>query len=101
MLVTWLRAQRTGQEKHLNLQEPHTWMVLLRREERGKKSSEEQATRPQISWPVALRAVRGWLPWIMLRRYWHGWSQQPPPPALQLLLTWLEQGRTISLYSSA
>ena len=27
---------------------------------------------------MALRAVRGWLePWIMLRRYWHGWSQLP------------------------
>ncbi len=58
--------------------------------------------RPHVSWPVALRAVRGWLePWIMLRRYWSGWSQQPPPLAVQLLLSRLEQGHAICLYSSA
>lgn len=63
---------------------------------------EELADRPQVSWPSALRAVRGWLePWIMLRRYWHGWSSQPPPPSLQLLLSWLERGQTVSLYNSA
>jgi len=57
---------------------------------------------PQVSWPGALRAVRGWLdPWIMLRRYWSGWSPLPPPPALQLLLGWLERGHAICLYSSA
>ncbi len=68
----------------------------------GKKISVAQEVRLQVSWPVALRAVRGWLePWIMLRRYWNGWSQLPPPPALQLLLNWLEGGHTISLYSSA
>jgi hypothetical protein len=55
-----------------------------------------------VSWPVALRAVRGWLePWIMLRRSWSGWSPLPPPPALQFLLSWLEQGHAISFYSSA
>jgi hypothetical protein len=68
----------------------------------GKKISEGKGVRPQVSWPMALRAVRGWLePWIMLRRYWHGWSQLPPPPAVQLLLSRLEQGHAISLYSSA
>jgi hypothetical protein len=34
-------------------------------------------------------------------RYWNGWSQQPPPPALQFLLRWLERGYAIALYSSA
>jgi hypothetical protein len=43
--------------------------------------AEEKGERPRVSWPLALRAVRGWLePWIMLRRYWSGWSPQPPPP---------------------
>ncbi len=64
--------------------------------------SEEKGMRPQMSWPRALRAVRGWLePWIMLRRYWNGWSPLPPPPPLQLLLNWLEGGHAIPLYSSA
>src|SRR5712692_2872681 len=68
----------------------------------GKKISEEKGERPRVSWPLALRAVRGWLePWIMLRRYWSGWSPQPPPPALQVLLQWLERGQAIALYSSA
>jgi len=48
--------------------------------ERGKKISEETGERPHVSWPLALRAVRGWLePWIMLRRYWRAWSEQPLP----------------------
>ena len=77
-------------------------MNLPGRQIRGKKSSEAQHVRPQMSWPMALRGVRGWLePWIMLRRYWRGWSLQPRPLALQRLLTWLEQGKAISLYSSA
>ena len=68
----------------------------------GEKNREGKGTRPQVSWPVALRAVRSWLePWIMLRRYWRGWSQLPPPPALQFLLGRLEQGHAITLYSSA
>ncbi len=71
-------------------------------QQQGKKISEARGVRPQVSWPLALRAVRAWLePWIMLRRYWSGWSQQPPPPALQLLLSWLEHGHAIALYSSA
>src|SRR5690348_10136917 len=42
------------------------WKVLLRRrfqlmkQERGKKIREEKGVRPQISWPMALRAVRAW-----------------------------------------
>ena len=68
----------------------------------GKKISEGKEIRPQVSWPGALRALRGWLePWIMLRRYWSGWSPLPPPPAVQLLLHWLERGHALSLYSSA
>ncbi len=68
----------------------------------GGKIGEGKGTRPQVFWPVALRAVRSWLkPWIMLRRYWRGWSQLPPPPALQFLLGKLEQGHPIPLYSSA
>jgi hypothetical protein len=58
--------------------------------------------RPQVSWLMALRAVRAWLePWIMLQRYWSGWSSLPPPPALQRLLRWLEQGQAIALYNSS
>ena len=35
----------------------------------GKKLSAGTGVRPQVSWPLALRAGRGWLePWIMLRR---------------------------------
>jgi SRSO17 transposase len=76
--------------------------IPARTAETRKKIREGNEVRPQISWPMALRAVRGWLePWIMLRRYWHGWSQLPPPPALQLLLRRLEQGHAIALYSSA
>jgi hypothetical protein len=68
----------------------------------GKKISEKPGARPHVCWPVALRAVRGWLePWIMLQRYWRAWSELPPPPALQLLLRWLERGQPIPLYSSA
>lgn len=67
-----------------------------------KTISESTSMRPQVSWPMALRAVRAWLdPWIMLRRYWSGWSSLPPPPALQRLLHWLEQGQTVALYNSS
>src|SRR6266705_1759409 len=77
-------------------------VALLMQQERGGKIGEGKGTRPQVYWPVALRAVRSWLePWIMLRRYWRGWSQLPPPPALQFLLGKLEQGHPIPLYSSA
>src|SRR5258708_22954510 len=96
--------QATGQppKSRLSTQPPPTKASLLQQQERGKKISEGKGVRPQMSWPMALRAVRGWLePWIMLRRYWHGWSQLPPPPALQFLLGWLERGHSIALYSSA
>jgi len=58
--------------------------------------------RPDVSWPVALRRIRAWLePWIMLARYWRGWSAQPPPSPLQALLDWVGQGRPILLYDSS
>src|SRR5438046_10505732 len=70
-------------------------------QERGKKISEEQRARPHMCWPVALRAVRGWLePWIMLRRYWRAWSEQPLPPLLQRLLDQLGRGQGLFLYST-
>ena len=67
----------------------------------GKKISVENGARPQVSWPLALRAVRGWLePWIMLRRYWRAWSEQPPPPLLQRLLDQLGRGQGLFLYGT-
>jgi len=55
--------------------------------------------RPRVSWPVARRQVRSWLePWVMLWRYWRGWSHAPPPPALRRLLDRLFQGQGIDLY---
>jgi hypothetical protein len=86
------RTQRKKLESHLSHKFPCRAVFRLKPREQGKKISERKGMRPQVSWPMALRAVRGWLePWIMLRRYWNGWSPLPPPPALQLLLTWLER----------
>ena len=43
-----------------------------------------------MSWPETLRAVRAWLePWVMLWRYWRGFSGMPPPPQLKALLEWV------------
>jgi hypothetical protein len=54
--------------------------------------------RPAVTWPLALRRVRAWLePWVMLRRYWRGWSTRPPPLPLQTLLTTPARGRPIDL----
>jgi hypothetical protein len=70
------------------------WRPLLQ-----KKKSAEAVERPQVCWPEALRAVRGWLePWILLRRFWRAWSQAPPPLPLQHLLDWLWQGNRLFLY---
>lgn len=67
-----------------------------------KKSQPADPLRPQVCWPVALRQVRAWLePWIMLGRYWRGWSAQPPPRELQALLEWLWRGGGIDLYVAA
>src|SRR5437870_1109229 len=102
MPLTLLPARRKRRKRHRSQKLPSTSAFLLQQRERGKKISEEKGARPPVSWPVALRAVRGWLePWIMLQRYWRGWSPLPPPPALQFLLSWLERGHAISFYSSA
>lgn len=60
----------------------------------GEKHQAGASTqRPAVCWPVAVRQVRAWLePWIMLGRYWRAWSQQPPPPELQALFSWVEHG---------
>jgi hypothetical protein len=43
--------------------------------------------RLRVSWPQALRAVRGCLePWIMLRRNWRVFSGMPLPLELKALL---------------
>ncbi len=66
---------------------------------RGEDQCRAASVRPLQCWPVALRAVRAWLePWIMLWRYWRGWSSAPPPSALGVLLDRLWQGHGISLY---
>jgi DDE superfamily endonuclease len=68
---------------------------------KGKKIGPGSPPPAAPSWPMALRAVRGWLePWIMLTRYWKAWSPMPPPPALRQLLHWLESGHAIDLYCS-
>ena len=66
---------------------------------RGENQAPTTTGRPEVSWPAALRKVRAWLePWLMLGRYWRAWSQRPPPPDLQALLTWLQRGFPIYLY---
>lgn len=50
-------------------------------------------------WPVLLRRIRGWLtPATLLQRYWHAWSNAPPPAQLQDLLNAVTAGQAISLY---
>lgn len=67
--------------------------------EQEEKKPGKSAVRPQVCWPQALRAVRGWLePWVLLHRYWGAWSKAPPPPTLQHLLDWLGKGNVLSLY---
>jgi hypothetical protein len=51
-----------------------------------------------VSWPEALRAVRGWLePWVMLWRYWRAFSDKPPPKEIRLLLERVFSGRELYL----
>ena len=51
-----------------------------------------------MSWPEVLRRVRAWLePYLMLQRYWRGWSENAPPASLQALLDWLGIGRPLPL----
>ncbi|MBO0780089.1 MAG: hypothetical protein J2P37_14795 [Ktedonobacteraceae bacterium] len=75
-------------------------MVPEKTGERGKKIRQGNGQRFQMSWPRALRAVRSWLePWILLRRYWRAWSEQPPPGPLQGLVEALAHGQHLFLYS--
>ena len=55
---------------------------------------------PEVpTWPMAVRQVRAWLtPWVMLGRWWHAWSDLPPPPELQALLTSVANGRPLNIY---
>jgi hypothetical protein len=51
-----------------------------------------------VSWPEALRAVRGWLePWVMMWRYWRAFSDKPPPKEIRLLLERVFSGRELYL----
>jgi hypothetical protein len=53
-----------------------------------------------VSWPQALRAMRGWLePWVMLWRYWRAFSDKPPPLELKALLEQVFSGRGLYLYA--
>jgi hypothetical protein len=61
--------------------------------ERGERRT------PAVSWPQALRAVRGWLePYVMLNRYWRAYSGMPPPSALRRLLERVFCGVGLYLY---
>jgi hypothetical protein len=74
---------------------------LLKGKKPRKKKELEAGKRPQVSWPKALRAVRGWLePWVLLQRFWQAWSPQPPPLPLQQLLEHLWRGSPLYLYAT-
>ena len=89
---SWTGWVRLGQQRAMN--------KISARTPGGEKNQQVLDTRrPTVCWPSALRKVRGWLePWLMLGRYWRAWSQLPPPPELQALLTWVQQGLPIDLY---
>jgi hypothetical protein len=54
---------------------------------------------PAPPWPRALRAIRAWLsPWIALQRWWAAWSNAPPPPQLQALISSVAAGCGLHLY---
>lgn len=68
-------------------------------EEAGGKGKQAEEERPSVSWPVALRRVRGWLdPWVMLWRFWRAWSKAPPPPQLRALLDEVGRGHSLDVY---
>jgi hypothetical protein len=73
---------------------------------RGPRGGSGPATKTSgyhvvVSWPVALRRVRGWLtPWVALGRWWRGWSPASPPAQLRLLLDAAHAGRPLHLYLS-
>jgi hypothetical protein len=48
----------------------------------------------RMSWPKALRKVRGWLtPSVLRQRFWRGWSTSPPLWQMQQALDWVTAGR--------
>jgi hypothetical protein len=85
---------RSASHFPLDLLTPLTdWIFLPPRQGEGGKR------RAPVSWPEALRAVRGWLePWIMLGRYWRVYSGMPPPRELRALLDRVFSGRSLYLY---
>src|SRR5215207_9176461 len=75
------------QRRWTNRPKRRTILSPTTRREGGKR-------RPRVSWPAALRSVRGWLePYVMLGRYWKAFSGMPPPPELRALLEWVFAGR--------
>ena len=67
--------------------------------ERGGTGKLSTSDRPVLRWPVALRRIRAWLtPATLLQRYWQAWSNAPPPPQLQDLLTAVSTGHPIHAY---
>jgi hypothetical protein len=55
---------------------------------------------PMPRWPATLRRIRAWLtPATLLPRYWHAWSNAPPPDPLQDLLTAVTTGHPIPAYT--
>ncbi len=66
---------------------------------RGKREKRAKEPPEFTTWPMALRQVRGWLtPWVLLWRWWQAWSDSPPPPELQALLSSVGNGRPLNLY---
>jgi hypothetical protein len=87
---TWLHAPPTPTQATSSA---HAGAVVGR----GKISA--SAAR-LLCWPVALRAVRGWLaPWTFIHRWWQAWAGSVPPPSeLQTLLDAAGTGQPLYLY---
>ncbi len=67
--------------------------ILLPNQREGGKR------RAQVSWPEALRVVRGWLgPYVMLWRYWRGYTDKDPPEEFRALLEQVFSGEGLYLY---
>jgi DDE superfamily endonuclease len=69
------------------------------REIYAPNGQEKKRSRPRVSWPEALRAMRAWLEaWVRLWRYWRAFSDKPPPRELRVLLERLFSGEGLYLY---
>ena len=65
----------------------------------GERGPGAAGLPPAPPWPRALRAVRAWLsPWTVLQRWWTAWSNAPPPPQLQALISSVAAGCGLHLY---